>query len=202
MIIVPTLISRKSDPVTLRGAINGTNGDPSLPTHQVGDLLVVWLFGENSLPTVPDAGGTVPTWVTIHTASGSRYIRVAYAVATATNHTGGSWNNVQSFAAVFNGQGASPIGGQAASITAATTNPTAPAITLSNSTGTSAIIHAFFTVGGITWSNFPAGYTSRNSANTQRRILTKDDTTTDGAASLTASASQVFATSSIEIVAA
>ena len=39
----------------------------TLPTHAAGDLIVIFAFkdGATTIPTVPSAGGTVPTWNTI-----------------------------------------------------------------------------------------------------------------------------------------
>jgi hypothetical protein len=65
-----------------------------IPAHQVGDLIVVTAMQFGALPTAPTPGGTVPNWATAE----SNYVyqlgvRTAAFVATATNHTSGTWPN-------------------------------------------------------------------------------------------------------------
>ena len=69
----------------------------TLPTHAVGDIIVIFAYrdGATAVPTNPTAGGTVPAWVDIDAAAGANTnsARSAYFVATATNHTSGTWTN-------------------------------------------------------------------------------------------------------------
>lgn len=65
----------------------------TIPAHQAGDMIVVMARGTVA-PTVPTAGGTVPTWVTQQTgAANSLGLVTATAVANNTNHTTGTWTN-------------------------------------------------------------------------------------------------------------
>lgn len=116
-------------------------------------------------------------------------IQVAYAVATASNHTSGQWKEATPdalVAAVLSGQrNPSPIGGIN---TSKGTSHTAPAVTLADSTGLSQLLHfMFFNAPNGTsdsWAAAPAGYTvAYSSTDGNRRgirVLSKDSTTTDG----------------------
>lgn len=181
-----------STPVQFIGANASTSGSVTIPTHQVGDLIVLAAFdAQNTAPTKPTAGGTVPDWVYIdnaNTTSGQSCITTAQFKATATNTTSGSWTwGEQMIAVVLRGQNATtPIGGHA-SVGGRGVNITAPAITLDHTDGTSILLHfhssAFLNGSG--WSSAPAGYTRRVVAgpSSSRSLLlnTKDSTTTDGA---------------------
>ena len=76
----------------------------TIPAHQIGDLILIFAYrdGNNTAPTVPAAGGTVPTWTIIGTASGgnTNSSRLHYAVATATNTTSGTWTSATELIAV------------------------------------------------------------------------------------------------------
>lgn len=73
----------------------GGNSIGAMPTHAIGDLLLLVYRSMASAPTVPTAGGTVPVWNTIaqrgQTVPYTLYWLLAWARATATNHTSGSW---------------------------------------------------------------------------------------------------------------
>jgi hypothetical protein len=201
--------------VTFQGATGAGATSVSLPTHAVGDLIVISAAASGTtIPTAPSAGGTVPTWTTIAT-DGTYGHRLAYAVATATNHTTGTWTNAEAMmSAVLRGQkSSSPAGGNATSgDDAALSTVTAPAVTLSDSGGGSAILHFLHAAAGLTgrnWNSAPAGYTSRLSVNPPSiawgyRLLTKDTTTSDGAASntLTGNLNGICRTASLEVLAA
>ena len=66
----------------------------TIPAHQVGDMIVIMARGTVA-PTIPAAGGTVPTFTEIGTGGVNNSVgwRVARAIATATNHTSGTWTN-------------------------------------------------------------------------------------------------------------
>jgi hypothetical protein len=199
--------------LTYQGATGASSGVTSvtLPTHAVGDIIVMFVAcsDDTSSLTVPSAGGTVPTWTSIAATGTHQMLR--YAVATATNHTSGTWTNAYTFSvAVLRGQkSSSPIGGSAIDwSTASSSTVTAPAVTLSNTSGSSQILH--FMQGNFgSWSGTPTGYTSRLSANFDGfvsiayLVLTKDSTTSDGsvAQSLTAAQANRRA-ASVEILAA
>lgn len=173
--------------VTYKGS-NGSRASSTvtIPTHAVGDIIIIYC---DSAGTVPSAGGTVPTWTSIINDS---VAKVYYAVATATNHTSGTWTSASvMMSVVLSGQKSSPAGGSATSNTGSGTSPnTAPSITLSNTDGSSAILHFITgydsaTMTGGAWSTAPSGYTSRVSQNNNTfnygyRLLTKDTTTSDG----------------------
>lgn len=179
-------------PVTYVGAAAANATSVSIPTHQAGDLLVIfaWRNNSNSLPGKPSASGTVPTWNDIDatTGSGSTSCRTAYAVAASSGRTSGTWSNAASVAvAVLRDQGASPIGGHAQQAGSANDEHSiAPAVTLSRSDGYSQLLHfhAHTNLDSGGWSGAPTGYTRRASAGTQfdRGVVlnTKNSTTTDG----------------------
>jgi hypothetical protein len=80
--------------ITVQGSGSSAATTVTIPTHAVGDMIVIMARGTVA-PTVPGAGGTVPTWTTIGTAGANNSIgwTVARAIATATNHTSGTWTN-------------------------------------------------------------------------------------------------------------
>jgi len=180
-------------PTIVGTAINDGTSVP-LPPHQVGDDIVLFVYryaslGGGTLPTKPSAGGTVPAWVDISAASGSsnNASRTAHFVATANNHTSGTWTSATGMiAVVLRGQTASPIGGFAE--TGNTTFPaTAPAVALSKTDGSSTILH-FVGVNlfGGTAGSFgapPAGYTAYQ-GDSMVACFAKDVSTSDGAAAI------------------
>lgn len=189
---------------------NASTQTVTLPSHVSGDIIVVWATGLTA-DSVPSAGGTVPTWITIGTSSAgyTGSSRLAYAVATANNHTSGTWGSGGGIlvAAVLSGQGGLLYGGYAfgGSSTGSTT-ATAPAITLADASGDSQILHFFdqSTLANIVWGS-ASGYTSRTITGgaTRLRLLTKDSTTSDGAVTLTTGTQNNFGTTtaSLEITA-
>jgi hypothetical protein len=168
----------------------------TLPTHAVGDLILVFAIRDQAsgYASVPSAGGTVPTWTSIDTGTygpdalpSYANLRVASTIATATNHTSGTWTNARYIAAVvFSGTAISPKGGSAfnggTSGTIGATTLTAPAVTLQNAGGSSAIVKVTWNPVG-SWST-PSGYTSRyaDAATTLFQVITKNTTTSDATA--------------------
>lgn len=185
----------------------GVAGFPflAMPAHSPGDLLIMFAYRYtvNSTsgltpPTTPAQSGTVPAWTTISANTGNSYtsganthynsLKVAYAVATANNHSSGSWTNANLVAVlVVSSAAASPIGGNAETGGDTTTSTlTAPAVTMSKSDGTSLLIHAYTPAfaSSLTWSAAPTGYTqilTRAASNVAAAILTKNVSTSDGA---------------------
>lgn len=173
-------------------AVNATS--VTLPTHAPGDMIILFAFraGNTTIPAKPSAGGTVPSWTDINTNGGANSCasRSAYFIATASNHTSGTWTNATSMVAItVRGQAGSPIGGFTESGGSAVNQCVAPAITLSKTTGSSMILHFLgqgtFVGMDNTWSAPPAGYTLRASAGasfgtTSAALVTKDVTTSDG----------------------
>lgn len=181
-------------PLSFIGANAAISNTVTLPAHEIGDLIVVFAWLDSfsvspSAPSKPSAGGTVPTWTDIDATAGANFCasRTAYTVATATNHTSGSWtggNNQAVCAVVLRNPNASPIGGHAESGGTALSGATAPAITLADSDGSSVLLHFFGRrAGGLSsWSAAPAGYTSRaaTTSGVGVTVITKDVTTSDG----------------------
>ncbi|CPZ22309.1 Bacteriophage protein [Mycobacteroides abscessus] len=166
---------------------------------------------QNTAPTKPSAGGTVPDWNYIdntNTAAGQGAVTTAWFKATATNTTSGTWTwTEQMIAVVVRGtMPASPIGGHAA-VGGAAVNVTAPAVTLAHTDGSSMLLHfhatAFLNASG--WSSAPAGYTRRivagPSSSRSMVLNTKDTTTTDGSVTQPdGSAGWAFAAATVEII--
>lgn len=179
----------------------------TLPTHAVGDIIIFYAY-RNSVTamTKPTAGGTVPTWIDIQHPSGNTSQGWAtYAVATATNHTSGTWTGASRVGAiVLRGQAASPIGGNASATGSVTNSATAPAVTLVNTDGSSMLLHFYGVQPSGTLGSAPAGYTRRFTSDTATgQILclnTKDSTTTDGAIAQTHTGTNGnYSTVSVEI---
>lgn len=188
------------------GSAASSSTSVTLPTHQPGDLIIISAFSNSSAstPTMPSAGGTVPAWTDIdnNTGANSCSMRTAYFVATASNHTSGTWTGSNATEAiVYRGVGAIPIGGHAES-GGTGTGSVAPSITLSNGDGSSAIlqIHASRTSNALD-ANAPAGYTRRvKDASGYCVMNTKDDTTSDGSITQTGTTSTGYRGATIEIV--
>jgi len=181
----------------------------SIPAHQIGDMLMIFAHsnGNGQNPGVPAASGTVPAWTTAAVGSPTSFSgiyswpRAAYFVATATNTTSGSWGFVDLLVAVVVRR-ATGIGGT----NGVNISTTAPAITLSNGTGTSLLFH-FHSYGGgsstVTSINAaPTGYT-RLVTGTYSTVMgcvnTKNETTTDGAVTQTATATGFSGSLTVEV---
>lgn len=193
-------------PVTFKGHATAAATSVTLPAHVPGDLIVICAARTSTSttpPTAPSASGTVPTWTTItsNTGSTSNYlsinwyasVRTAYTVATASNHTSGTWTNAGYVTAVvFNGaKTSSPIGANSET-GGTTTSPTlsiAPSITLQNTTASSGILHFLINAiqspgSGVGWGTTPSGYTRRSGSDDGIGTYTKDTTTSDGSLTL------------------
>mgnify|MGYP001612623541 FL=1 len=185
----------------------------TLPPHQIGDTIVIGVWrANNTLATKPAAGGTVPTWIDIDASTGANNgsMRTAYFIATATNHTSGTWTNATRIAVtVLRGQGASPVGGHAESGGGSGgTDITAPSVTMTRTDGTSQILefHGGSTASAITYSGAPTGYTRRAlgvSAAEGIALNTKDNTTSDGSVNqvVTGQTLTAYRGATVEIVA-
>ncbi|MCA2331623.1 hypothetical protein JF714_14335 [Mycobacterium avium] len=173
----------------------GQNSIP-LPAHQAGDLIFIFGFRQAAAPpSVPVAGDTVPTFVTIDAGNGPYNALVtAYAIATSDSHTSGTWTNASAMCAfvVRGAKTSSPIGGHGVGGTGFGANQAySPAVTLSKNDGSSAIIHVIGLgdsantaisagVGGVT-----AGFTQQvvgqyGGSNRAVVLGTKNVTTSDG----------------------
>lgn len=85
--------------VSLVGANAQSGQVPSLPTHQGGDLLLVWaVSGSQTLPTVPSG------WTTIESPSDTGSAVLAYSFAPSSGTSGGTWPGaVRVASAVYRG---------------------------------------------------------------------------------------------------
>lgn len=203
--------SQSAPPGLTKPTIIGTNGSQTstvtIPAHQVGDLICIFAWRSlSAAPTKPTASGTVPAWVDIANVTASApFVRSAYFVATATNHTSGTWTSAATMqATVIRGEGVTPTGGKAASNGggAASTSNTAPAVTLVNSDDTSLLLafHGASTGGFVSGSGVtpPTGWTRLNSQTSS--CLNSKTIVTSGAAVAQAQASNAFAAVQVEII--
>ena len=151
--------------VTFVAAASANATSVTIPAHQVGDMILLFAFNSGtSLPAAPSASGTVPAWSSVVTSAASAGAnRVSYFIATATTTTTGTWTNTAGMIAVVLRR-ASSIGGSSA-LAAQVSTMSAPAITLTKTNATSAVLH-FFGVGTGSPSaigSTPPGYTRRTS---------------------------------------
>lgn len=192
---------------SVKGTPNAsTTTSVTIPTHAIGDLIVIWAYrdGSTTVPSKPAAAGTVPAWADIDSSSGTATNsgRTAYFVATATNHTSGTWSNATGMvAAVIQNQASSLLGGHAKGGGTAANSSTAPAITQSQTTGKSLILEFYGHRTVTAWSAAPSGYTRQVSNTTEVAMNTKDSSTSDGsiAQANTASSSGYYA-ATVEIL--
>lgn len=157
----------------------------TLPAHAVGDLLLIFCaVASTTVPTPPAAGGTVPTWTLIRSQVGtSSSGGVWYAVASATNHTSGTWSANNGLGAINLRGSAGLFGGQASDVTGTTTTITAPAVTQVDTSGAALLLEFYFNRSVTVWSAAPANYTQQTSIATTGGICinSKNSSTTDGA---------------------
>lgn len=183
-----------SSSIEVIGSNTSSNTTVTIPSHQVGDLIVIYAWSNNLSETTPDkpaAGGTVPAWVDIDNVSpdvDGFYAdgRTVYYVATATNHTSGTWTNGhRMISVVLRGQAPNPIGGHALNEGTAVTGATAPSVTMTKTDGSSLILHFFVRRAAINfgvWDTPPAGYSKILEDNTAPYACfdIKLDSTSDG----------------------
>lgn len=189
--------------LTLIGSQGAAATSVTIPTHQVGDTIIIFAYrdGSATIPTKPAASGTVPAWVDIDAANGANTnsSRSAYFVATATDTTSGTWTNATGIIAVVV-RGDSFIGGHVEAGSTATNSATAPAIDVTHSDGTSILLHFYGHRTATAWDAAPTGYTRRVTVDTEVALNTKDSTTTDGAIEQTLTAtSSGYRAQTIEI---
>ncbi|WKR36055.1 minor tail protein [Mycobacterium phage Azrael100] len=178
----------------------------TMPAHEPGDILLVMAYNDGPTnPGTPSASGSVPAWVNINNGNGNtNAMRLAYFVATSDSHTTGTWSNSTAVAvAVLRGADQySPIGYNSLGFSTASNQSVAPALeNLFDKSGRSQLvyIHAHKTV--TSWGTPPSGFTRLGQVNTDLAVNTKDDTTTDGAAtqSATTSSSTGYAGAILEV---
>jgi hypothetical protein len=185
---------------SIKGTVNiAQAATVTIPTHAVGDLIIIFAYrGSRSAtaPTQPSAGGTVPTWTSVDTSTtGINSSRVSRTIAVATNHTSGTFTNASTMMAiVISGANATtPVGGHSVTDNAGGQNMATTSITMSDTSGASLILNLFAGGDSIntftsTWGSAPSGYTLVNSAVASNRgicLNTKNSSTSDGAATQT-----------------
>lgn len=163
----------------------------NMPLHAVGDMILVFAFNGSTatLPTVPTAGGTVPTFTQIQApaAANTCAMRVHYAVATATNHTLGTWTNATNLIVlIIRGQNASPIGGNASQATSLNLTVNLPTVTMAVTNNSSLLLRFSGHRAGTSWNPQPAGcykqsYDGRVSSGAMACCDVQFNTTTSGA---------------------
>lgn len=169
----------------------------TLPAHNVGDLILMFstnLRASDSVQTAPAAGGTVPTWTTIINTPNSNngagtYLAhsAVYAVATATNHTSGTWTasgNLETLLVVVisGAKSGTPIGGVAQNNVFGQSSATYPAVTLGDTSGSSLLLRYSAQQGsGGGWTGTPSGLTVAETLSVSgswTRLCTADSSTT------------------------
>lgn len=169
------------------------SGTITIPSHQAGDAIIIFIAnGTNSIPTVPGAGGTVPTWTTLDSATGNNYgWRCVGTIATASNHTSGTFGPTPSYltmmvAVVRGAYAAGAVGGSSKTTGGSGSSGNSLAFTPTNTDGTSQFLYFWCSAGGTTFTPVPSGYTLRQAQSYSLGpigacLTTKDVTTSDGA---------------------
>jgi hypothetical protein len=194
--------------MTLIGTNVAADISVPIPTHKPGDLIIVAAYnsGNATAAAAPAAGGTVPAWVTVDANTGGdlNAMGTFQFVATGNNTTTGIWTGMNFVAAaVVRGQFTTPIGGHSESGSTSLTQAVAPSITMTNSDGSSILLEFLGHRIATAWGPAPAGYTQQSVVATTGglSVLTKDDTTSDGAATqlLTSSILRGYRGATVEI---
>lgn len=123
--------------ISFVGESTGTT-TATIPTHQAGDLMIIWAFrsGSNSTPTVPTGWTSIKTNVT-----NSAGAVAAWKIAVSSTDTSGTWTNATGLVCmVYRGTNqTAPIGGSATN-TAASTTVNYPALTMTVTNGSSWVV--------------------------------------------------------------
>ena len=154
--------------ISFVGAQGNTEATVTIPTHQSGDLILLFAYKDGSATsiTTPTAGGTVPTWISINFGGSSfNSVNFRYAVATGSNTTSGTWTTAtEIFCLVY--RGTKNIGASAAANS--TTNVISyPALTLNRTDSTSWIVGVAGHRSATNVEQAPSGMTNRVSSGTE-----------------------------------
>lgn len=147
--------------VSYIGYAGNTGTSVTIPTHQVGDWLLVFAYNDssNTVPTLPSGWTSI-----IGSGANNNAVRLAFKVATATNDSSGTWTNAYSVECqVYRDAtiGASAVGG------GTTTTLQFPALTLQNTDSTSWVARFGGNVDNNSLSSGTlSGYTKRSSTDT------------------------------------
>lgn len=179
-------------------AANYPSQTVTIPTHQVGDLIVIvaWNSNGSTAPTVPADFITSRTQTTTPWA-----LSIGYRLATTTSTTSGTWTNATSvLVSVY--RGAAAVGATIGRSTGSTTTITWDSLTLlENSASTSWVAGAasvFNTISG--QPNAPSGRTERYNNNYSRWWDTNGAFTGNYTSQTATMTSQSFASAVMEIV--
>lgn len=183
-------VHRQLLPVQIVGVASAAAASVTIPAHQPGDLIVIYAFNGSSAAavTAPAAAGSVPAWASIDSMAGTQcYAMTAQFVATASNHTTGTWTNTTFMvAAVLRGEetsAAAPYGGHALAAPAnSITTAISPSVAMNNTDGTSALLYFYGHKNATAWGSAPTGFTQQTQIATSGGVCldTKNDTTSDG----------------------
>lgn len=138
---VSVVVEIAESPITYLGANASTTTTVTVPTHQAGDLILIFAFNRGSLtiPTLP-SGYTNKTTITSGSAANAA-VRVGYKIATSSSETSGTWTSADQLVChVYRGvDQTTPLGTLGSSTYATQLNLTVvyPTITLSVTNGTS-----------------------------------------------------------------
>lgn len=79
--------------MTVQGVASANAATATMPAHQAGDLILIFVRRSSDIPaTTPPPTFAVPNWTILQSAGGGAMSLVsAWALATASNHTTGSW---------------------------------------------------------------------------------------------------------------
>jgi len=165
-----SLVSNQNvfSPAFLVGSGGAVATSVTIPAHRPGDLIVMFAkaSAQNTQPSPPAASGTVPAWQlkaqSVYSSTFFGMSAVYCCLATATNHTSGTWTNTTGMMVAVVRKAAS-IGGIAGSTGQIGAPWTAPTVNLFKSNTTSLVLHFYSWGDGSnttpTISAAPTGYT-------------------------------------------
>lgn len=136
----------------------------TIPTHAAGDVVVLGARrGSNTPPTIPSAGGTVPTWTTAQSAGADTMsLTSVAAVATSGTHTSGTFTNAQRMvAAVVRGNRPLTLGASSSANATSTETIVYPALTRQTATGPGGVRIGTRAQVDSEVANAPTGWTAR-----------------------------------------
>lgn len=150
--------------ISFVGANSASATTVTVPTHQAGDLLLIYALRDQS--------GTAPSlpagWTSLATNNSANdlAVRVGYKIAASSSETSGIWTNANKVAiSVYRNTGSSPFGAIASNISTSSNTIPYPGITLNRTDNTSWVITLGATAQPILLPN-PTGTTLRTRLNT------------------------------------
>lgn len=154
--------------MTVTGTATAATTSVTLPAHAVGNVIFIFAYyAANSPGSKPTASGTVPNWNLAQSAGANLLsLTAAWFVATATNHTSGTWTSATNMIAMVMAPdlAANTLGVGVSSAGNANNTQTIvyPALTLSTLIGTSWGVRCGSRVtAASTVSSAPTGWTNR-----------------------------------------